>query len=124
MSRPLPSLPLHEADRIPRGIAWGTLGFFVGFGALLALLAWLFFSSAVRLQPPSVRPDAPPPPRAPVAIARVRLTLIEDERPGLRGQRDRAERLERWGWVDRQRGIVHMPVEVAMELVLQEEGHR
>jgi hypothetical protein len=33
---------------------------------------------------------------------------------------DRNRRLESWGWVDRKAGIVHMPIEEAMELVVKE----
>jgi len=32
------------------------------------------------------------------------------------------ERLEGWGWVDRERGIVHIPIDKAMEIVAREEG--
>jgi hypothetical protein len=37
-----------------------------------------------------------------------------------RGERDRAvreERLRSYGWVDRRAGVVHVPIERAMELV-------
>ena len=33
---------------------------------------------------------------------------------------DRMQRLESWGWVDRKAGTVHMPIDRAMELVVQE----
>ena len=32
------------------------------------------------------------------------------------------ERLKGWGWVDRERGIVHIPIERAMEMVAREGG--
>jgi hypothetical protein len=38
----------------------------------------------------------------------------------VRGERDRAARLERlgsYGWVDRSTGIAHVPIDVAMDLV-------
>ncbi len=31
-------------------------------------------------------------------------------------------RLQQWGWVDRERGIVHMPIDKAMEIVAREGG--
>ncbi|BDG04475.1 hypothetical protein [Anaeromyxobacter oryzae] len=40
----------------------------------------------------------------------------------LRGERDRARRLERlgsYGWVDRGAGVVHVPIQQAMDLVAQ-----
>jgi hypothetical protein len=45
---------------------------------------------------------------------------LEDEAPRLRvAQRSR---LERYGWVDRGAGVIHVPLERAMEQVLEEEG--
>ena len=40
----------------------------------------------------------------------------------VRGQEDtvrRREKLGRYGWVDRDKGIVHLPIDRAMELVVQ-----
>ncbi len=36
-------------------------------------------------------------------------------------RRDSLERLSSWGWMDRQKGIVHMPVERAMELEVAQQ---
>lgn len=33
-------------------------------------------------------------------------------------------RLESWGWVDRERGLVHMPIDRAIELRLKREERR
>jgi hypothetical protein len=33
---------------------------------------------------------------------------------------DRNERLESWGWVDRKAGLVHMPIQEAMDRVVKE----
>ena len=33
---------------------------------------------------------------------------------------DQIERLSSWGWMDRKQGTIHMPIEKAMELVVQE----
>jgi hypothetical protein len=41
------------------------------------------------------------------------------------GQREREagrQRLRSWGWRDRETGIVHMPIERAMEVVVEREG--
>jgi hypothetical protein len=35
---------------------------------------------------------------------------------------DRAARLESWGWVDRKAGVVHMPIEEAMDRVVKESA--
>jgi hypothetical protein len=45
---------------------------------------------------------------------------LEDEAPRLRAEQ--AARLESYGWVDRNAGIIHVPIERAMEQVLEVEG--
>jgi hypothetical protein len=36
-------------------------------------------------------------------------------------RRESFERLSSWGWLDRQRGVIHIPIDRAMELVLQQQ---
>ena len=53
----------------------------------------------------------------PSSVAGVRQTLITVDREDER-ERDRdLARLESWGWVDEESGLVHMPIEAAMELL-------
>ena len=35
-------------------------------------------------------------------------------------RKDRTARLARWGWIDRKQGLVHMPIETAMEKTVSE----
>jgi hypothetical protein len=69
---------------------------------------------------------APPPPAAPPAIAPERLEgIFQTPLPGdagLRMQRDQATALERWGWADRERGLVRLPLGLAVERLLAGEG--
>lgn len=55
-----------------------------------------------------------------IADVNQRPFALEDEAPRLRA--DQGSRLERYGWVDRGAGVIHMPIEQAMEQVLAEEG--
>jgi hypothetical protein len=55
-----------------------------------------------------------------IADVNQRPFALEDEAPRLRAEQ--GARLERYGWVDRGAGVIHMPIEQAMEQVLAEEG--
>jgi hypothetical protein len=61
----------------------------------------------LRAQPPQYRSSAPVPGANPVALH------PEDSRA------DRQERLQTYGWVDKKKGIAHIPIQQAMEAVLQ-----
>jgi hypothetical protein len=55
-------------------------------------------------------------------IGIVDQVLFEGDRR-LRVSREQQERrLRSWGWVDRQRGMVHMPIDEAMRRVVQDRG--
>jgi hypothetical protein len=57
---------------------------------------------------------------APPAIGLVEQTLIEHEERGLVQRRVEEARLGEYGWVDRGRGIAHIPIERAMAKVVNE----
>ena len=67
--------------------------------------------------------DRPPLP-IPQELGQSKIGLVEQQLFELstRGERDRAARQERlgsYGWVDRRAGVVHLPIERAMELTAQ-----
>ncbi len=103
----------QEEDRIRTGrvVAVGAGALLVFFLASLATLSWL----RVRM---GDGPPLPPPPE----LGRSKIGLVEQQLfdGQTRGGRDRAARLERlgsYGWVDRRAGVVHVPIERAMQLV-------
>jgi len=107
----------HEArsedDRVSSGkvIAVGVASLVVFFFASLAAGSYL------RLRQ-SEHPRVPPPPE----IGKSKIAMVEQDMfdVAVRGTRDRAQRLEKlasYGWIDREAGVVHMPIERAMELV-------
>lgn len=57
---------------------------------------------------------------AELADVNQRPFALEDEAPRLRGAQQ--SRLDSYGWVDRDAGLIHIPVERALERVLAEEG--
>jgi hypothetical protein len=46
----------------------------------------------------------------------------EPVQQGEAARRRGLDRLERWGWIDQERRIVHAPVDVAVELYLEEQA--
>jgi hypothetical protein len=57
---------------------------------------------------------------APPTIGLVEQTLIEHEARGLEERRVEEARLHAYGWVDRGRGIAHIPIERAMAITVAE----
>lgn len=102
-----------EEDRVSSGmvIAVGVASLVVFFFASLAAGGYLH-----------LRQEEHPPIAVPPEIGQSKIAMIEQQLfdVAVRGTRDRARRLERlrsYGWVDREAGVVHMPIERAMDLV-------
>ena len=60
--------------------------------------------------------------RAPREIGGVKQTLIGADAYGQRLLEEQRAELERYGWTDRQHGIVSVPVEQGMKMVIQRGG--
>jgi hypothetical protein len=101
-----------EDDRISTGtiVAVGVASLVVFFLAGLAASVYL-----------GVREGEHGPVPIPSEVGQSKIGLVEQQDFDLavRGQRDRAARLERlgaFGWVDRPAGVAHVPIDLAMEL--------
>jgi hypothetical protein len=102
-----------EEDRISTGKV-------VAVG-IASLLLFFFASLATSLYFKARRAEAGPV-RVPAEIGSSKIGMVEQQLfdRSERGARDRAvrqERLRSYGWVDRRQGVVHLPIERAMELV-------
>jgi hypothetical protein len=102
-----------EEDRISTGPVVA-----VGVGALVIF----FLASFVTVSFLRIREGDRPPLPVPPEIGSSKIGLVEQQLFELatRGERDRAARLERlgsYGWVDRRAGVVHLPIDRAMQLV-------
>ena len=66
-----------------------------------------------------------PAPRLPSPPERSELEAapFEEETAAERKARDARSKLTRFGWTDRARGRVHVPLEVALDLYLGAQGH-
>jgi hypothetical protein len=61
-----------------------------------------------------------PPNGPPASVSTLETSLVADTRRGLDlGERQRAS-LDEWGWVDRDAGIAHIPIDRAMDIVAAE----
>ncbi|MFN8443028.1 MAG: hypothetical protein U0175_19790 [Caldilineaceae bacterium] len=100
-----------------RAIVLFTLGLLVIIVVALLVLRWLVgawsgekLSTQIQVPPALATPPAVPGPgiRA-VPYAELQRVLTTQE-----------ERLSSYGWVDKNRGVVHVPIERAMQLLLNE----
>jgi len=111
---PIVQEPDQIASRRVVAIGVGSLVLFV----LGVIATGLFLrQSAGTLEP---RGEA----RVTPEIGQSEIGIVNQTPFGLVGKSDlqkapQRERLEHYGWVDRQRGIVHIPIERAMELTVQ-----
>ena len=111
----------HErADVDVRRIALVAAGL-VAIAVVVHVALWFqmrgLWAARERALPPpvpvaSARPEAPPEPRL--------QTSPEEDLRALR--REEEAQLESYGWVDRQAGVIRVPIERAMELVAQEKA--
>jgi len=104
-----------EEDRISTGKILA-----VGIASLLLF----FFASLVTSLYFRMHAGEHPPLALPPDLGRSKIGMVEQQifDKALRGTRDRAareERLRSYGWVDSRRGVVHLPIERAMDLVAQ-----
>jgi hypothetical protein len=124
--------PSHSTENLPppeaqaeEAIHWSkVLG--VGIGALIAftIAVWItarFMQTRERM----LQPNGPDP--VPRQIGQGEIGIVDQvpfdvARAAAQYRRERLERLGSWGWVDRKRGIVHMPVEKAMDAVVAEHA--
>lgn len=90
----------------------------VGVGALFIF----FLGSWAAVAYLGARMEAHGPVNVPPEIGLSKIGLVEQQpfAQAVRGERAKArqrERLDSYGWVDRQAGVVHIPIEEAMRLV-------
>lgn len=108
------------SDWVSARVVWGSFALVVI--VTLGLIAWagyLEYGERAQRGAPMV---LPPPARAPTTISGVRQTLILIEHPGRRLFDEQRQTLESFGWVDRERGIVHIPIDAAMDRIAQQHG--
>jgi hypothetical protein len=107
-----------EPDRIP----WGVVGLVAVLSLVVFLIGclwatWILHSNAGWVkQSLAVEPREIGKPTVGIVDQRIFEQELRAEQLRLEGLR----RLSSYGWVDRERRLVHLPVERAMELMLEE----
>jgi hypothetical protein len=118
--------PSHAAEPAGRGyevrdvqvrpIVMFAIGLIILGGVVLLLMGWLFHYFATRqaqldvpLSPLAVARQGPPQPRLEVALDEVLLEVRAEE----------DALLHTFGWVDRQAGVVRIPIDRAMTVLLE-----
>jgi hypothetical protein len=111
----------QEDDRLSSRtlIAAGVVAVAVGLVGVLFAGAVLVFAGGA-LQPSAAGPAGTRP--AERSISNIEQTPILDGKSATELQRERARRLEEWGWVDRDGGVATIPIERAMDIVVSEEA--
>lgn len=89
---------------------------------IFALATW-WSAGIYQKQSKALQPNGPDP--IPAVIGSPEIGLVEQvpfdlSRKSQLYQAEHRKRLESWGWVDQKTGVVHMPIERAMEQVVQE----
>ncbi|HVP69096.1 MAG TPA: hypothetical protein VMT17_17735 [Anaeromyxobacteraceae bacterium] len=102
----------------PRIVAVGVASLVVFFLASLVTVQAMYRKKAEML------PDGPP--AWPAEIGARKIGIVEQRMFPLAvepadAKRAQVARLHAWGWVDRKAGIVHMPIEEAMDRVARGE---
>ncbi len=122
--------PSHATEHLPppeaqaaEGISWfPVLG--TGIGAsIIFTIAVLIVFKMMHVREKELQPLGPDP--MPVQIGQNEIGIVDQppfdvSRAVQQYRDDRAERLTSWGWIDRKAGVIHMPIDRAMDLVVQE----
>lgn len=108
----------HEAERFSRITIAFTAAWVLVFSGILAVIAVVVFNRSSR----SLEPPAPARAQAVLRgeVSNVRMDLFRAQGAGQALQAEQARRLSQYGWVDRQAGLVHVPIDVAIDLELAE----
>lgn len=108
-----------EPERIP----WGILTL-VALGGMVAFGIGIIWAVSVQEQQAGtlvVGAGEPPPPY----VGEAEIGIVDQEpfaieRRFAEHRREKLQRLESYGWVDRSRNVIHIPIDRAIDLVLQE----
>jgi hypothetical protein len=110
----------QENERISRGLTLSVMLWIIVFGLLLSGVARLLLGVRSQRLPQAQTTKAPQPIAAEVSEIHGKTFRAQAE-----GQERKAEQhrlLQSYGWVDRERGIVRVPIDVAIDLELEEQA--
>jgi hypothetical protein len=111
----------QEDDVVPRRAILGVLASVLAIFALLIAWAW----HALRKEEATIRPSRAFPERTYVPrrdVQKLQERLYDGEGAGQALKKRQREALRSFGWVDRDKGIVSIPIDDAISIVSQEGG--
>ena len=123
--------PSHSSEHLPppkeqaeEAISWPrvigvALGAVIVFTVSILIVLRILHGRERALQP--FGPDPLPGEIGKSEIGIVDQVPFEVNRSLQLYRQERLQRLESWGWIDRKQGIVHMPIEEAMDRVVREQ---
>ena len=118
--------PLQEPDKLSWKIVVGVGVGLILFTTALSLFArWLVLDKEQELAGSRLTTEEIPDGQVPQG--QLEWELFEDgdiRREGERLRDREREHLKTWGWVSRESEVVHMPIDVAMQLVAQRRQSR
>lgn len=124
-----PDVTHERSDVNVRGIAWFIVGLGVMVVIVYAAMLWMFDALDAREVATEPPPRSlvgvgerrlPPEPRLQLAPGHVISPLEESKML----QAEMNKRLNSYGWVDQPLGIVHIPIEEAKKILLEQAGKR
>jgi hypothetical protein len=111
----------QEEERIDRTWLYITLAILAPFLFVLAMAAKGWFGVSSREAAAQGVPTLPEPA---AEVSDVHAELFERPLAGELLKERQKQTLEQYGWVDRQRGVVRIPIDVAIELVAKDAKER
>lgn len=108
----------QENEHIGVGLTLSVTIWVVVFGSILSIVAGLVL--AARSRSLGHAPAASAPARPDAEVSNVRAELFSYPGAAERLKADQLHALQGFGWVDRDRGVVRIPIDVAMDLESKE----
>jgi len=122
-SQSLEHLPPPTAQA-EEGIRWfAVIG--IGIGSLIVFAIATFVAYRyMNLQEKALQPLGPDP--VPAILGQPEIGIVDQvpfdvSRSAQVYRMGSLERLSSWGWVDRRQGLIHIPIDRAMELVVEQQ---
>jgi hypothetical protein len=115
--------PHQEEDVVPSRTMVRTAFVSLVVGAIGVFFAGLLVIAATGSLVPSVTGHAGTQP-APREIAEIEQTQIWKTQRGIDLRDAQRAELDRWGWANREHHIARIPIDEAMNLVVEQEGKR
>ena len=123
--------PSHAAEHLPpppeqaqEGIDWFAVFTTAGAALLIFAVGTFVVYRYLLSREKALQPEGPDP--IPIILGQPEIGIVDqvafDVTRSLQVYKaESVERLSSWGWMDKQKGTIHMPIDRAMDLVVQQQ---